>query len=119
ISSTYPPYANENCMDVFMEFVSKEFKEYRIIMVMNGASWHRGDKLKKWENIIPLFQPPYSPQVNPIESLWHHIREKGKFKNTTFHSIKEVENRLVEVISKLDKDTLKSITLFNWIKAAI
>ncbi|KAA6331616.1 hypothetical protein EZS27_019797 [termite gut metagenome] len=36
------PYANEDCMDVFMELVSKEFKEYRIIMVMDGASWHRG-----------------------------------------------------------------------------
>ncbi|KAA6326088.1 hypothetical protein EZS27_024764 [termite gut metagenome] len=106
-------------MDVFMELVSKEFKEYRIIMVMDGAAWHRGDKLKKWENIVPLFQPAYSPEVNPIESLWHHIREKGKFKNTTFHSLGEVENRLVEVINALDKDTLKSITLFNWIKAAI
>ncbi|KAA6333297.1 hypothetical protein EZS27_018274 [termite gut metagenome] len=113
------PYANESCMDVFMELVSKEFKEYRIIMVMDGAAWHRGDKLKKWENIVPLFQPAYSPEVNPIESLWHHIREKGKFKNTTFHSLGEVESRLVEVISKLDKDTLKSITLFNWIKTAI
>jgi transposase len=106
-------------MDIFMEFVSKEFKEYRIIMVMDGASWHRGDKMKKWENIVPLFQPPYSPEVNPIESLWHHIREKGKFKNTTFHSLGEVENRLVQVINALDKDTLKSITLFNWIKAVI
>jgi transposase len=88
-------------------------------MVMDGAAWHRGDKLKKWENIVPLFQPAYFPQINPIESLWHHIREKGKFKNTTFHSLGEVESRLVEVISKLDKDTLKAITLFNWIKPAI
>ncbi|KAA6323076.1 hypothetical protein EZS27_027450 [termite gut metagenome] len=106
-------------MDVFMELVSKEFKQYRIIMAMDGAAWHRGDKLKKWENIVPLFQPAYSPQVNPIESLWHHIREKGKFKNTTFHSLGEVENRLVQVINTLDKNTLKSITLFNWIKCAI
>jgi hypothetical protein len=42
-----------------------------------------------------------------------------KFKNTTFHSLGEVESRLVVVINALDKDTLKSITLFNWIKAAI
>jgi hypothetical protein len=26
------PYANEDCMNIFMEFVSEEFKEYRIIM---------------------------------------------------------------------------------------
>ncbi|KAA6315754.1 hypothetical protein EZS27_033832 [termite gut metagenome] len=32
-----------------------------------------------------------------------NAREKGKFKNTTFHSLKEVENRLVEVINSLDK----------------
>jgi transposase len=42
---------------------------------MDGAAWHRGDKLKKWENIVPLFQPPYSPQVNPIESLDEHPRK--------------------------------------------
>ncbi|KAA6316164.1 hypothetical protein EZS27_020140, partial [termite gut metagenome] len=36
-----------------------------------------------------------------------------------FHSLKEVENRLVEVINTLDKNTRKSITLFNWIKDAI
>ncbi|KAA6341541.1 hypothetical protein EZS27_010658 [termite gut metagenome] len=113
------PSANADCMNVFMELVSKTFKGYQIIMVMDGASWHRGDKLKKWENIAPLFQPAYSPELNPIESLWHHIREKGKFKNTTFHSLGEVENRLVQVINALDKDTLKSITLFNWIKSAI
>ncbi|KAA6325362.1 hypothetical protein EZS27_025421, partial [termite gut metagenome] len=57
---------------------------------------------------------------NPIESLWHPIREKGKFKNTTFHSLKEVENWLVQVIiNTLDRNILKSITLFNWIKTAI
>ncbi|KAA6340452.1 hypothetical protein EZS27_011700 [termite gut metagenome] len=95
------PYANADCMNVFMELVPKTFKGYRIIMVMDGASWHRGDKLKKWENIVPLFQPAYSPEVNPIESLWHHIREKGKFKNTTFHSLGEVESRLVQVINAL------------------
>ncbi|KAA6318092.1 hypothetical protein EZS27_031856, partial [termite gut metagenome] len=36
-----------------------------------------------------------------------------------FHSLGEVESRLVKVINALDKDTLKSITLFNWIKSAI
>jgi hypothetical protein len=52
-------------MDVFMELGSKEFKGYRIIMAMGSASWHGRDKLEKWENIVPLFQPAYSPEVNP------------------------------------------------------
>ena len=59
------PYANETCMDIFMEEVSEAFKQYRILMVMDRAAWHTGNKSKKLENIIPLFQPPYSPELNP------------------------------------------------------
>ncbi|KAA6344372.1 hypothetical protein EZS27_007991 [termite gut metagenome] len=51
---------------------------------MDGAFRHGGDKLKKWENIVPLFQPPYSPEVNPVESLRHHIREKGEIQEYYF-----------------------------------
>ena len=88
------PYANTVCMNIFMQGISEEFKDYRIIMAMDRASWHTGEKAKQWKNIVPLFQPAHSPELNPVESLWHHIREKGGFKNTTFSSMEEVENRL-------------------------
>ena len=113
------PYANESCMDIFMQEVSQVFKHYRIIMVMDGASWHTGDKTRKWCNIIPLFQPPYSPELNPVENMWHHIRENGGFKNTTFNTLNDVESKLEEFLKNLDNDTVKLITFFNWIKNAI
>ena len=113
------PYANTECMDIFMNELSEEFKRYRIIMAMDRASWHTGNKARKYDNIVPLFQPAHSPNLNPVENLWHHIREKGNFKNTTFNSMEEVENRLVETITKLDKKTVKSICLFNWIKSSL
>jgi transposase len=113
------PYANTECMDIFMKGVSEEFANYRIIMAMDRASWHTGDKVKKWKNIVPLFQPAYSPELNPVENLWHHIRENGKFKNTTFESMEAVEDRLSEQLRNLDKNTVKSISLFHWINSAI
>ncbi len=106
-------------MDIFLEGISAEFKEYRIIMAMDRAAWHTGEKAKKWENIVPLFQPAYSPVLNPVENLWHHIREKGKFKNTTFKDMEEVENRLSEELKNLDNEVVKSLSLFHWIKASI
>ena len=60
-------------------------------MAMDRASWH---KIEKCDHTVPLFQPPYSPEVNPVENLWHHIREDGGFKNTTFKTLKEVELKL-------------------------
>jgi len=112
------PYANGECMGVFLEGVSTAFQDYRIIMVMDRAAWHTGKKTRKWDNIVPLFQPAYSPQLNPVENLWHHIREKGGFKNTTFKSMAEVEDRLAEVLRNLDKNVVKSLSLFHWIERA-
>ncbi|KAA6347420.1 hypothetical protein EZS27_005104 [termite gut metagenome] len=105
-------------MDVFLTELSGTYKDYRIIMAMDRASWHTGEKAKKWENIVPLFQPPKSPELNPVEHLWHHIREKGNFKNHTFHSLSEVEMHLMAELKKLslDFDTVKNITQFKWIK---
>lgn len=113
------PYANEECMDVFMQHVSDVFKHYRIIMAMDRASWHTGNKTKKWENIVPMFQPPYSPELNPVENLWHELREDGGFKNTTFKTLDDVELKLEKYLKNLDKNRVKSITLFKWIKNAI
>jgi transposase len=106
-------------MDVFMQGVSETFKGYRIIMAMDSASWHTGDKTKKWENIVPLFQPPYSPELNPVEHIWHHIRETHNFKNRTFNSMQEVEDKLAIALNQLDKETVKSISQFKWIYEAI
>ena len=50
-------------------------------MEMDNAAWH--DKNKTIDNIVPLFIPPYSPEVNPAEHIWEYIREAGGFKNKT------------------------------------
>jgi len=113
------PYVNKECMEIFMKEVSETFNNYRIIMVMDRASWHTENSTGKWKNIIPMFQPPYSPELNPVENVWHHIREDGGFKNKTFNSLKEVELKLAEELKKLDEKTVKSITLYKWIDEAL
>ena len=88
-------------------------------MVMDRASWHTANKTEKWKNIIPLFQLPYSPELNPVESIWHLIREDGGFKNKTFNTLNEAEIKLEEYLKNLNPYTEKSTTLFNWINDAI
>jgi transposase len=115
------PYANSECMDIFLQELSKQFKDYRIIMAMDNASWHNSKITKTVDNIVPLFQPAYSPEVNPAEHIWQYIRESGNFKNRTFNSMEEVEENLCLAVKNLlsDKNMVKSITGFDWILKAI
>ena len=113
------PYANGECMDIFLKLLSEKYPEYRIILAMDNASWH-SSKIDI-DNIVPLFQPAHSPEVNPAERVWKHIRESGRFKNKTFDSLADVEMAICNAVNDIlgNKDTIKSLTGFWWIKNAI
>lgn len=115
------PYADKECMNIFVREFSKQFSDCRVIMGMDNASWHKCKITEYTDNIVPLFQPAYSPELNPAEHIWHYIRENGGFKNHTFDSMNDVEENLILAVNTLltDKNKIKSITGFEWIKTAL
>src|SRR5689334_21300880 len=45
------------------------------IVLMDKAGWHTAGDLVVPENLSLVFLPPYSPELNPIERLWLHLRD--------------------------------------------
>lgn len=110
IGETYSlilPYADSVSMSIFLEKLSKHYCQNRIIMVMDNASWHSAKSMGKIQNIKPLFLPPRAPELNPVECIWHHIKEKH-FSNRVFKTIEEVEKRLVTALLELNLDKSKN-----------
>lgn len=110
------PYADSDSMSIFLEELSKQYSQNRIVMILDNASWHSNKTMINIQNIKPLFLPPRAPELNPAECIWHHIKEKY-FSNRVFNNINEVEQKLVEALVELNlnKQEVKSMTLFNWI----
>lgn len=108
------PYCNTVCMNVFMEELSKEYPDDDILMVCDGASWHRSSAMTIPDNITLLNIPPYTPEMNPIEQIWREIRTKG-FRNEVFQTLEKVVDRLCVTINNLSAETISSITLRDWI----
>lgn len=64
--------------DVFQAFLdqlSEETKGRNIVLVVDNASWHKAKKLN-WRHILPMYLPPYSPDLNPIERLWLVMKDR-------------------------------------------
>ena len=112
--NTERPYCNTESMNVFLKELSNTFPRDKIILVCDGAAWHKSGSLKIPENIELVFIPPYMPEMNPIEQIWKEIRKRG-FKNEVFKSLQKVVDRLCDTICSLSNDTIKSITGRNWI----
>jgi transposase len=41
------------------------------VVLMDKAGWHSAGDLVIPANLTPVFLPPYSPELNPIERLLH------------------------------------------------
>ena len=111
---------NTTTMQIFLEEISSRHKEEKIIMVMDGAGWHKSKDLVIPSNIKILHQLPYSPETNPMEQVWRVLKLDG-FYNRIFENLDELEEHLVEEIYKFEHDssTISSLTSWEWIINAI
>jgi transposase len=110
------PVATAEAMDLFLKHLSEQHKDSRCIIITDQAPWHSKKLHTKYDNIRIIELPPYSPELNPTEHFWDHIRENF-FKNQCFSSIDHVQDRLVEAFESAsnDKATIQSLSLFSWI----
>jgi len=65
------------------------------------------------ENVAVLFQPPYAPQVNPIERLWKAIKKELKWE--LFDNLDELRKSLKKILDKLTLEDITSLTKWQFI----
>lgn len=70
------PAANAGVMQLFLDrFAATLADDVHALMVLDGAGWHDERALRLPDNLSLLALPPYSPELNPVERLWLHLRE--------------------------------------------
>ena len=113
------PNATTDMMALFLEHVSSQFPDSYIVMQVDGASWHRSHQLHLPENIRLIFQPPYSPEINPVEHLWDELREKY-FANHLFSSLDALQDQLCTALNEFSShpNKIRSMTYFPHIRVA-
>jgi transposase len=89
------------------QFASNYPLDLHIIQV-DKVGFHNSLNLSIPENVILLFQPAYSPEVNPIERLWGYIKEQLKW--LKFEQIEELRAAVQKELNKLTNEVIGSLT---------
>jgi transposase len=69
------------------------------------------------DNIILLFQPPYCPELNPIEHLWQYL--KADLRWASFKTLEELQLKLGQLWAELTPDIIAGITGYPFILDAL
>ena len=86
------PEITSGCLEIFCRALRQATGPQRIGLVWDGAGSHRSTQLHWPGNLVPLRLPAYSPELNPAEQLFRHLRKQ--LANRLFGSLRELETAL-------------------------
>ena len=102
------PETNSEMMSLFLEEFSKEHPGEQLLVILDQAGWHSSKELKIPENIELTYLPPYSPELNPVERLWRHLKAAATH-NILHATLDELMDSLQEAIQALTEEKVKSL----------
>jgi transposase len=115
-TQTYEHLNHQNFQQ-FLDDLSQALGDTVAVMQLDQAPAHRAQALVWPENIIPLFQPPHCPELNPIERYWQHL--KGRWKGENFPSLEALKQRVEQELTQLSPGQVQSLTSFDFILDAL
>lgn len=81
-----------------------------VVMIWDQAGFHRSSDLKLPENVTVIALPPYSPELNPVENLWHYLRSHH-WSNRAYEDYADLEKAACDAWQKscLNPKIIKSV----------
>jgi transposase len=92
-------------------------KHLRSYMRLKPLSFRTSKKLSISENVILLFQPPYCPEVNPIERVWQYI--KFRLRSLWFINLDDAEEKVAQILNSLRQDIIISLAGWDCFQSAL
>ncbi|MBV9034696.1 MAG: transposase [Acidobacteriaceae bacterium] len=111
------PEVNTEWMSLFLAEVARRYAHTFLLLVLDGAGWHRAKDLLVPAHMRLTSWPARSPELNPAEHRWEEIREKG-LGNQLFLHQQAVEHPIEKGLAALGEDPQRVASLagFHWIQ---
>ncbi len=110
-------HVDTECFQRFLDEFSQAYPDSLNIIQLDNGRFHSSKKLVLPDNIILLFQPPYCPELNPIEHLWQYL--KADLRWSSFKTLEELQIKLDQLLSELTPEIIAGITGYPFILDAL
>ena len=110
-------HVDTECFQRFLAEFSHVYPDSLNIIQVDNGRFHTSKKLVVPDNIILLFQPPYCPELNPIEHLWQYL--KADLRWAAFKTLEELQIKVGELLAELTPEIIASITGYPFILDAL
>jgi transposase len=111
------PHLNSATFQLWVAGFGEAFPESFNILVLDNGAFHKAKALQWPANVVPVFFPPYSPELNPIERLWRDL--KDKLADVVPQTLDALSDVVCAVIQGYSDAILQSLTGFTYFVQAV
>jgi hypothetical protein len=114
------PICNTAAMNHHLREISSQVApDAHAAVILDRAGWHRSQGLVVPDNITLLELPPYSPELNPVERIWHYLRSHW-LANSVFTSLVDIMDACETAWNRFAADhvLIRSLCAVAWALAA-
>jgi transposase len=114
------PRLNTDVVNAFLQEFSETLStDEHAVLIWDGAGFHTSSKLQLPDNVTVLQLPPYSPELNPMENLWHYLKSHY-WSNRAYSDYEELEEVAIDAwrTAVLDPQLMKTVCNAPYLKRA-
>jgi hypothetical protein len=114
------PICNTAAMNHHLSEISSQVAaDAHAVVILDGAGWHRSQGLVVPGNVTLLELPPYSPELNPVERIWHYLRSHW-LANSVFRSLADIMDACETAWNRFaaDHGVIRSLCAVAWAPAS-
>lgn len=118
VSGLVMPELNTAVVNLFLEQFARERPPgVHAVLIWDGAGYHTAGALKVPANVSLILLPPYSPELNPVENLWHYLRSHD-WSNRVYRGYEELKAEAVRSLRRvcLDAERMKTVCAAEYVK---
>jgi putative transposase len=117
-SALIMPELNAGVLNLFLEQFSRELPAgVHAVLIWDGAGSHTSGELVVPANVSLIQLPPYSPELNPVENLWHYLRAHH-WSNWAYEGYEGLQREAVRSLCAVcdDAERLKGICNADYVR---
>src|SRR5881392_578526 len=114
------PICNTLAMNHHLREISSQIaSDAHAVVILDRAGWHRSQGLVVPDNITLLELPPYSPELNPVERIWHYLRSHW-LANSVFPSLADIMDASERAWNRFANNhtLVRSLCAVAWVPAS-
>jgi transposase len=108
---------NSETFGAYLKGLSGAFPDSLNMLLLDNGRHHTAKALEVPENVVLVFLPPYSPELNPIERFWRAMKDGVAW--LTYDTLDPLREKVRGLLTEFTLPRLQSLTGYGYLLQAL